>query len=206
MPTGKAENIPHVAWTDHRIRERPDLPALPNAPSTNGELVSFLQNDPTARDLALAYYNLGVGGSIATRNKIQRLLRSALQTEPQDPAILSSLGYLAQLNGETAHAIELTQSALKINPDNIEATNNLAMLLAKSGQLESAASLWREAFKLNEDNEQLGVNLALAECLLNKQNAARQVLERILIYSPDSQIARRRLRAIQSERSTCSAR
>lgn len=205
MPAGKAENIPHVAWTDHRIRQRPGLPGLPNTPSMNDDLVSFLQNDPSARDLALAYYNLGVDRNTATRNKTQRLLQSALQINSQDTKLLSSLGYLAQLNGETDHAIELTQSALTIEPTNVEAINNLAMLLAKSGQLAHAASLWRGAFALNEDNEQLGINLALAECLLNRQNAAKQVLERVLIYSPDSQIGRRRLNTLQSKQTTCSA-
>jgi Tfp pilus assembly protein PilF len=204
MPAGKAENIPHVAWTDHRIRQRPDQSYLANTPSTNGELVSFLQNNPSTRDLALAYYNLGVSGNAAARNKIQRLLHSALQTSPEDPALLSSLGYLAQLDGETTHATELTQSALKIAPNNVEATNNLAMLLAKSGQLATATSLWKMAFDLNEDNEQLGINLALAECMLNKQDAAKQVLERVLVYSPDSQVAQRRLKTMQSDQATCS--
>lgn len=203
MPAGKAENIPHVAWTDHRIRQRPYQSDLSNASSTNDELVSFLQ-DPSARDLALAYYNLEVNGNATARNKIQPLLCSALQTNPQDPALLSSLGYLAQLDGEAAHALELTQSSLKVDPNSIEATNNLAMLLAKSGQLASATSLWRRAFDLNEDNEKLGINLALAECMSNKQDAARQVLEKVLVYSPDSQIARRRLKTMYSDRMTCS--
>jgi len=204
MPAGKADNIPHVAWTDHRIRQHPDQSYLPDAPSTNSELVSFLQTDPSARDLALAYYNLGVNGNAAARDKIQQLLRSSLQANPQDSALLSSLGYLAQLDGKAVDALELAQNSLTINPNNVEATNNLALLLAKSGQLASATSLWKRAFDLNEDNEQLGINLALAECMLNKRDAAVQVLERVLVYSPDSQIARRRIKTTWNNQTACS--
>jgi len=205
MPSGNAKNIPHVAWTDHRIRQRPSEPDLPDAPSTEHKLVSFLEDRPSARDLALAYYNLAVDGSIAARTQADKLLRSVQQAAPKDPAVLSSLGYLAQLNGDTSRAAELAQSALKLDPTNTAATNNLAMLLAKSGQLNSAISLWNKAFDLNEDNDQLGLNLALAECMLDRKDDGKQVLERVLIYSPDSQLARRRLHAMQAGFHGCSS-
>jgi hypothetical protein len=41
--------------------------------------------------------------------------------------------------------------------------------------------------------------------MLGDKDAARQVLQRVLVYSPDQPIARRKLRAIQSGQETCTA-
>ena len=96
-------------------------------------------------------------------------------------------------------AMELYREALKLDPVDVTATNNLAILLAKSGQLTAAENLWQKTFDLNEDIDELGINLALAECMRGNKNAAQRVLQRVLLYSPDQQIARRKLQAIQSD-------
>ena len=45
MPTGKAQNIPHVAWTDHRIRQHPTQLESVEGLSAKPELVPFLGQD-----------------------------------------------------------------------------------------------------------------------------------------------------------------
>jgi hypothetical protein len=67
MPKTGAQNVPHVAWTDHRIRRKPDRQELVlTSPDQNraqiDELVSVLSSDGSMRDLALAYFDLAVGG------------------------------------------------------------------------------------------------------------------------------------------------
>jgi tetratricopeptide (TPR) repeat protein len=97
------------------------------------------------------------------------------------------------------------REALKLDPLNLLAANNLATLLARAGKLGEAVPLWQSAFDRNEDIESLGINLALAECRLGQKEKAVQVLQRVLIYGPDSPTAQRNLQAIQNGQETCSA-
>ncbi len=206
MPTSKAQNIPHVAWTDHRIRQHPaQLESLEGAP-TNPELVSVLGHDAPARDLALAYYDLTAKGKISQAARAGPMLLAVQKSEPPDAAVLTALGFLAPSMGMTAaQAADYYREALKLDPLNLLAANNLATLLARAGQLSEAAPLWQSAFDRNEDIESLGMNLALVECRLGQKEKAVQVLQRVLIYGPDSPTAQRRLQAIQNGQQACSA-
>ena len=47
-------------------------------------------------------------------------------------------------------------------------------------------ALWKKTFDLNEDMDEPGINLSLVECMLGDKDAARQVLQRVLFYSPIS--------------------
>ena len=206
MPTSKAQNIPHVAWTDHRIRQHPaQLQSLQGVPSTL-ELVSFLGDDPPERDLALAYYNLAAEGKIAAVAKAGKMLLAVQKSDAPDAAVLTALGFLAPSMGMTAtQSAEYYREALNLDPLNLLAANNLATLLARGGQFKDAVPLWQRAFDLNEDIESLGINLALAECRLGQKEKAVKVLQQVLIYGPDSAIAQRKLEAIQNGRDACSA-
>jgi Tetratricopeptide repeat/Cytochrome c554 and c-prime len=197
MPKGKVEKVPHVAWTDHRIRQNPDLLETSKLSPVDRELISFLSENTSQRDLALGYYDLQANTAQANRAWTQLL--TAKKSNPHDLPVLTALGYLAEARGDRTLAMELYREALKLDPVDVTATNNLAILLAKSGQLTAAENLWQKTFDLNEDIDELGINLALAECMQGNKNAAQRVLQRVLLYSPDQQIARRKLQAIQSD-------
>jgi len=203
MPKGKVEKVPHIAWTDHRIRQNPDPLETSEPSQADRELVPFLQDNTSQRDLALAYYDLGGNASQAGRAWTQLL--TAKKSDPHDLPVLTALGYLAQTRGNSTLAMELYREALKLDPIDVTATNNLAILLAKSGQLTAAETLWQKTFDLNEDIDEPGINLALAECMLGNKIAAQRVLQRVLLYSPDQEVARRKLQAIQSGQETCAA-
>ncbi len=206
MPKGKAEKVPHIAWTDHRIRQNPSqLDASPRA-ALNPELVPFFQEKAAERDLGLAYYDLVLGGNTFAAQRAWTLLLAAQKSGPSDPPMLTALGYLAQGRGNNSQAIAFYQEALKLNPIDLTATNNLAILLARSGQLAAAEVLWKKTFELNQAVDEPGVNLALVECMLGKKDAAQETLQRVLIYSPDHKIARQKLQAIKSGQETCTAR
>jgi predicted CXXCH cytochrome family protein len=202
MPKGKAERVPHIAWTDHRIRQIPDRSET-SSPSPSRELVPYLQENASQRDLALAYYDLILGGNPSVKDRAWTLLSSLRNSNPDDLPVLNALGYLSQLRGNTAQAMDLYREILKRDPIDLTATNNLAILLARSGQLKSAETLWKKTFDLNEDVDEPGINLALVECELGDKDAAIQVLRRVLLYSPDHPIARRTLAAIQSGLRSC---
>ena len=208
MPANKADNIPHVAWTDHRIRQRPEqLEGLQEegVPSA-GNLTSFLPQEESKRDLALAYYNLASGEKPSEAGRAWSMLQEVNATNPHDVAVLTGLGVLAAGKGTPAQAEKYYREALNLNPLNLIAANNLGALLARSGQLEAAVSLWRSTFSRNEDIESLGINLALAQCRLGAKAESEQVLERVLVYSPDSAPAKRRLHAMESGEESCAAK
>jgi predicted CXXCH cytochrome family protein len=205
MPKGKVEKVPHIAWTDHRIRQNPDSFDPPGTSSAR-ELVPLFNEKANPRDLALAYYDLVVGGKAAEKDRAWTLLSASRNSFPNDVPVLNALGYLAQLRGNNAQAMDLYREVLKVNPVDLNATNNLAILLARSGQLKNAETLWKKTFDLNEDVDEAGINLSLVECMLGDKDAAMEVLQRVLIYSPDQPIARRKLHAIQSGQETCTSR
>jgi tetratricopeptide (TPR) repeat protein len=206
MPKGKAQNVPHVAWTDHRLRKMPEPMDQFSSPDVRAALAPLLPKDASSRDLALGYYHLVTGGNTLETEKAWTLLSEATRSNPQDPPVLAALGYLSQMRGESAQAMDFYQRVLKLDPTDLSATNNLAALLAKSGQIKAAEALWREAFDRNEDLVELGINLAAMQCALSEKEAARNTLKRVLIYSPDQTLARKKLQAMDSGQETCSRR
>jgi predicted CXXCH cytochrome family protein len=205
MPKGKVEKVPHIAWTDHRIRQNPDQFGGGDS-STARELAPLLSEKANPRDLALAYYDLVLGGNASEKDRAWALLLASRNSFPNDLPVLNALGYLAQLRGNDSQAMDLYREVLKLDPIDLTATNNLAILLARSGQLKDAQALWKKTFDLNEDVDEPGINLALVECMLGEKDGAQQVLQRVLRYSPDQPIARRTLKAIQSGQESCATR
>ena len=56
----------------------------------------------------------------------RQLLLSAVKQEPDDPALLSALGYLEQKRGATNEARELYRRALTIAPESIDGRRQIA--------------------------------------------------------------------------------
>jgi predicted CXXCH cytochrome family protein len=207
MPKTGAKNIPHVAWTDHRIRRHPsEDDSLTGNVAGETELTPILAGSDLSRDLALAYYDLAVKGNTAVRPRAMALLTSAARVSPDDAAVLQALGILAEWNGETDRSKELYKAVLKLDPYSLAATTNLGTLLAKSGDFKAAAALWRPAFERNQDNLILGQNLTIIECLLGEKDRAVDVLKHVLIYSPDAPTIRRKLQAIETGSQQCAAK
>lgn len=194
MPKNTAENIPHVAWTDHRIRRDPQEPSAPApkvaiggtaAPSAR-TLEPLLVADAPSRDLALAYYDLVSKGQKDETARAWLLLTAANASGSDDVPVMRSLAVLAQLTGANSTAAPLYQKILKTDPGDLTALTNLAALDARGGQIQSAANLWQQAFARNEDVPGLGLNLATVLCMLGHRNQALDTLNRTKIYDPDS--------------------
>jgi predicted CXXCH cytochrome family protein len=181
MPRAGAENIPHVAWTDHRILKYPDATATPGRSQT---LVPVLSPGATARDLALAYYKAVLNGNAALQQKAYDSLAVLKPELSQDNDARVALGILSEERGDYKQAQELFQQVLKADPVNLIAISNLGTLLGKSGDVQGAISLWQPAFERNEDEAGLAKNLALVQCTAGNTAAARATLEKTLQYSP----------------------
>ncbi len=206
MPKTGARNIAHVAWTDHRIRQHPDLIDAPASQRDKARtLLPILLDGASARDLALGYYDLAVKGDTPQKDKAMTMLRETARSAPGDARVLEALGVLSEWNGDGAGAKGFYRAALKAEPTSLTATTNLGTLLAKAGDLTAAASLWRPAFERNADQLTLGENLATVECLLGERDRALHVLRGILIYSPDTPKVRSKLDAIESGQQECFA-
>jgi len=66
------------------------------------------------RDLALAQAFLAQTGRDSDASETQRLLHRAVLQSPNDPALLSALGYIEQKRGAFDRARELYQKALAL--------------------------------------------------------------------------------------------
>jgi hypothetical protein len=204
MPASGAENIPHVAWTDHRIPIPSKQLQMTGLQAVRPELIAALpQQTPAPRELALAYANLVMDGKKVETDRAWSSLLAVQSSNPQDPDILVALGYVAESMGAHPAAADYYRRALQYDPSNLSAMNNLGTLLAREGKIAAAAELWTQAFQLNEDIESLGLNLAIAYCREGLRDKTEQVLRRVLVYSPGSVAANRKLRLIEAGQESC---
>jgi tetratricopeptide (TPR) repeat protein len=184
MPRTGAENIPHVAWTDHRLRKYPEALDSSATSSPNETLVSIFSPGTTKRDVALAYYKALLEGNFTLQQRAYEGLEAIKPELSRDKDALAALGILSEERGDYKQAQELFQEVLKLDPRNLIAISNLGTLLAKSGDLQGAILLWRPAFERNEDVAGLAKNLAQVECMAGDMAAARATLQKTLLYSP----------------------
>jgi hypothetical protein len=184
MPRTGSENIPHVAWTDHRILKRPQRQSPDLLSSEVDNLTAIFSPSATSRDLGLAFYNASFNGKQQLQAKAYSILKAHEEELPGDPEALDALGTLTAARGDFAEATLLYQKVLKINPSDFTASTNLGTLFAKTGNLSQAIDLWQPVFGRNQDIPGLGENLALAQCLQGDPVAAKATLDSILIFSP----------------------
>jgi hypothetical protein len=197
MPRTGAENISHVAWTDHRILKHPEAPELAAKPSPGDTLVPIFSPGITERDVALAYYKSLLEGNVALQQKAVEKLQAVKPELTGDDDALVALGVLVEGRGDLKQAQELFQEVLRRDPLNLIAISNLGTLLAKSGDLQAAISLWRPAFERNEDVVGLAKNLARVECAAGDTAAARATLQKTLQYSPGIRDVRQLMTQLQ---------
>ena len=205
MPRGGAEDTPHVAWTDHRIRRNPAavLPAAPG-PAPAPTLTPVLgAESASSRDFAVAYYKLLMKGQKAFAGEAWRRLNEAVAADRTDAPTLAALGSMNQMQGRASAAEVLYRDALKLRPGDLETANNLGALLAQSGRLIEARDVWQASFLRNRDVESLGVNLSIAQCRTEEGEASLATLRTVLRFNPDSRQARARIRAMEETASLC---
>ena len=184
MPRTGAENIPHVAWTDHRILRLPAGATSPPNATRTSELVSIFSPNATQRDLAPGELQASVGWGRSFENRAFEQLSALQDSIADDQDALDALGTLRAERGDLEGAEQVFRRVLVLDPVDLTALSNLGILLAKQGNLAVATQLLRKAFDNNSDIPGLAVDLARVECAEGDGAAARATVQTALVYSP----------------------
>lgn len=212
MPRSATQDIAHEQVTDHRI-QIPQAVRLQEVDGGSGSVRKYsgelvaVRGTSDARDLGIAYSQLALRGDRQAGERAQQLLRGAERDlsphASSDADLHTQLGFLDEVSGDTSAAAQEYKLALAANPFDATAMGNTALIDAKSGDLRSAAKLWSMVFEHDPTQKAAGFNLASTDCELGDGAAARQVLERMLLFSPDDQKARRFAAAIANASHPC---
>jgi hypothetical protein len=184
MPRSGAENIPHVAWTDHRILKVASSAEAVKDTAEGDTLTPIFSPEATKRDLALAYYNAVLEGNFALQQKASQLLVEIRSEISSDKEALIASGIVSEKQGNYQQAKNAFEQVLKLDPENLTALSNLGTLRAKAGDLQGAIALWQPVFDRNENVVGLAKNLAQVQCMTGDFASARTTLQRTLQYSP----------------------
>lgn len=177
-----AENIPHVAWTDHRILRVPGN-AKPRD-EMRDELTPIFSPGATKRDLAMANYQLLLEGEQSFESAAWSQLSQQRDAMANDKQALDAFGNMSAERGDNQAAEQAFRRVLELDPLDLTALSNLGTLLAKEGKLEAAVKLLGPAFNRNRDIPGLAMNLARVECMAGDGPAARATLRSALVYNP----------------------
>ena len=180
-----AANIPHVAWTDHRILKLPEKPANEEPGKEGYQLVALFAAETSKRDLAMAYYRLLLEGNRSFEGTAWSELNSQREAIANDKEALDALGNLAAERREYGVAEQAFRRVLKLDPDDSTALSNLGILLAKEGKPKDAVPLLKSAFERNLDIPAFAMNLARVECINGDAPAAETTLKEVLVYLPN---------------------
>ena len=188
MPELPSKDVAHTQATDHRILRH--LPgAQLTAVATSGSRLEVFPEDEaslvTTRDLALAWETLAQRGIEGASHEAEEHLRKAVKEQPDDPGLLSALGFVEQQHGRQKEARELYERALKIRPRSNTAATNLGILEAQEGHLRRAVELWEPAFERVPYRSEIGMDLAMAFCAAGQRDEARRYVGRVLEFNPD---------------------
>ncbi len=208
MPSLRSTDVAHTQVTDHRIPRRTQMsPQLLQDAATRRSaprLVPFPASQKVEpRDLALAWVSLVESGSSLGETQERQLLLTAVKQQPDDPVLLSALGYLEQKRGVTDEARELYRRALAVAPESIDPSMNLGVIEAQAGHAREAVKLWQDAYKRAPYRSSIGMNLARVYCQAGKGDEARTYVLRVLQFSPDLGPAKKMLQELGKPRPNC---
>ena len=208
MPSSLSADVAHTEVTDHRILRRPLISPhlLQDSQPSLPLLIRFPDlpyPDEDIRDLALAWESLANAGMSAAASQAERMLRSAIEQSPNDPALLSALAYYAQKKGDIDRAREFYAKALALDPTLIDAATNLGAIEANRGHFREAVSLWQDAFRRAPGQSRIGMNLARIFCGAGQPSRARDSVLRVLEFNPDLPEAKNLLQHLDSSVPKC---
>ena len=198
MQTTGAQNIPHVAWTDHRILRIPENLKLETLEDKKGRLTPIFSPDATNRDLAMANYKAMLEGDRSLESAAWEQLTQLRDAINDDPEALDALGVLNAERKDSKSAEKAFRRVLELIPDDLTALSNLGTLLAQQGRPKEAISTLQPAFDRNPNISGLAMNLARVECAAGDAAAAQHALETTLIYNPTLQSVKRLLAQMSS--------
>lgn len=207
MARPPSNDIAHEQVTDHWIKKRISKERVPLASSGELQPVGGMIADD--RDLGLAYAEMAARGNQQAGERAIPLLERAERTESgarHDHELHAQLGFLDQLSGKPAAAVEEYQMALEADPYCSLAAGDLALLKAGQHQYAEASRLWKRVFDHDPSQLGAGMNLAIVECGMGERGAALTTLDRIMEFSPDDDKAKAMAGEIRSGSQKCGGR
>ncbi len=210
MPALPSKDVAHTEGTDHRIRRYPNnkpLPRLQVRGTPGAPLVSFPESAAaqlSSRDFALAWETLALRNVENAGQKAEEYLWEAVKERPEDPVLLSALGFVQQKHGNEKQARDFYEKALKLDPLDNEAATDLGILEARSGNLRRAVELWQGAFNRVPYRSAVGMNLATAFCVAKQTDVALKFVNRVLEFNPDYLKGKQLLAHLQQNPPECS--
>ncbi|MGA7524572.1 MAG: tetratricopeptide repeat protein [Acidobacteriaceae bacterium] len=201
MPHLGAQNIPHVAWTDHRILRQPELESPDAASAPPDRLVPIFSPGATTRDLGMAWYLALMNGNRAAEPHAWSILSSLQHSIANDAPALDALGNLSVERGDQKTAEAAFRRVLTLDPSDLTALSNLGVLLAKQSRFAESVAMLHRAFDRNRDIAGLAMNLARVQCMTGDSAGVRSTLQSALTLNPG--IAE--MRQLLAHASSCSA-
>jgi tetratricopeptide (TPR) repeat protein len=186
---------PAMAITTATTELQPELKRFPPTNEKDSE-----------RDLALAWRSLAEEGMEYAVPEAEKHLRNAFAEWPDDPTLLTAMGFVAQKRGDTGQAKAFYEKALAKDPLATVAAVDLGVIAAQTGDLNTAIALWKPAFERQPGKSTIGVNLAKALCAKAKPDEAREEIKRVLEFNPDLPEAKSMLQELSASPSTCGVR
>ncbi len=184
MHRGETSDIPHVNFTDHFIRKKPNAYVPPSA-EQSAEIINAFSapesdNDPIYK--SLAHYNAWKMGSDDYQEQHKVLARDALDelilNGQKAPRVLAALGHLESNEKPTAEAIRLLKDAVDAEPDDLTYRLRLGLTLQASQRLLEAEDVFKELLRKDPANRPAWVNLGGVLAKLGQYQAADAAFER----------------------------
>ena len=116
----------------------------------------------------------------------EKLYRSLLELQPQNPDALHYFGVLLHQIGQSEQAITHIKQALAIVPDYLDALNNFGNVLKETGDVQGAVDAYRQVLLLSPDHAGAHNNLGSALRQLEAYEESIALLTRALELSPDN--------------------
>ncbi len=115
----------------------------------------------------------------------EALLQQARAQQPDDPAILFSLGNVRRAQGRGAEAAGYYKQAIQIDPGKPDAYLHLAQLLRSLGRAGEAIPFLEEALRFAPDDARIFLELGLAHAANSAFTAAEETYRKALKLKPD---------------------
>jgi tetratricopeptide (TPR) repeat protein len=190
MPARPANNIAHLAVTDHRIR-RPGAASSSLPSNAASDTVAAWREPPTEfrrRDLALAQLQ------IATNERLPGMLRAGVKMledlpeaqQNSDPDVLSSLEAAFLENSPPDRAVALSRWAVESMPNSATFALNYGLALKRAGDLKRAEPELLRSISLDPSLMRSYAELALLYDGEGRQQESMAIIDRFLKWNPQS--------------------
>jgi len=128
----------------------------------------------------------------------ESFLRRAADADPQNADAANQLGLALARQNRAAEAKPWFERAISLKRDHTGAINNLGVLYAELGQRDDAIAAFRYGIGIAPDDEELYLNLGRVYIQMGDREKARDVMRQLLAKKPESVVALRALRELDS--------